>query len=145
MVFNIAEEAATSIFTIQVTEVRMWVVCTGTVARWKGKHDRSYRREQRRITLKKITLNTGPEQTISEEGTQSAYLEQPLYEVLQNQVPCRASIMRPTLWSTLNNSSSTSFLKTCSFRTFLKNYCTSKPPLTCPVISWPCNDVSLWD
>jgi hypothetical protein len=42
--------------------------------------------------------------------------------------------MRPILWSTLNNSSSRAFLKTCSFRTFLKNYCTSKPPLICHVI-----------
>jgi len=69
MVINITEVAAASIFTIQVTEVRMWVVCTGTVAKWKGEHKRSYRREQRRITLKKITLNTGPEQMISEDGT----------------------------------------------------------------------------
>jgi hypothetical protein len=68
MVINTAEEAAASIFTIQVTKVRMWVVCTGTVAKWKWEHNRSYRREQRRITLKKITLNTGPEQMNSEDG-----------------------------------------------------------------------------
>jgi hypothetical protein len=68
MVINTAEEAAASIFTIKVTGNQNVGSLYRNSGQMKREHDRSYRREQR-ITLKKITRNTDPEQTISEDST----------------------------------------------------------------------------